>query len=252
MTESAVRRSDRIERWDARFRLASFPFLVWRAAWLLAIALITASVSPLRAQGPAPRPWLDWHSTQTEHFVFHYPSAYREWTFALADRIEALRGEVGDVVGFRPRNRVHIVVDDPVNDANGYAFTALSVPVLLLNPSPFTIMSMLTALVLMVTHRTGTISQALAWRPLLALGAVSYSLYLTHNPVSGAAFFVLDKIGTPQWLALLLTVAACIATAGAFWWAIERPTAELARKVSLRRARHIQDAANGAALNPSK
>lgn len=133
-----------------------------------------------------------------------------------------------------------------------YAFTALSVPVLLLNPSPFTIMSMLTALVLMVTHRTGTISQALAWRPLLALGAVSYSLYLTHNPVSGAAFFVLDKIGTPQWLALLLTVAACIATAGAFWWAIERPTAELARKVSLRRARHIQDAAHGAALNPSK
>jgi hypothetical protein len=87
-----------------------------------------------RAQGPAPRPWLRWHSTQTEHFVFHYPSAYRDWTFALADRIEALRSQVAEVVGFAPGKRVHIVVDDPVNDANGYAFTALDAPTIVLWP----------------------------------------------------------------------------------------------------------------------
>jgi Tol biopolymer transport system component len=134
VTESAVRRSDRAERRDARFRLASFPFLVRRAACLFAIALIALPISVVRAQGPAPRPWLDWHTTQTEHFVFHYPTAYREWTFALADRIETLRSEVADVVGFAPRNRVHVVVDDPVNDANGYAFPALDAPTIVLWP----------------------------------------------------------------------------------------------------------------------
>ena len=134
MTESAVRRSDRIERWDARFRLASFPFLARRATWCLAIALSLVPLALSLAQGPAPRPWLHWQSTQTEHFVLHYPSAYREWTFALADRIEAVRSEVAKVVGFAPRNRVHIVVDDPVNDANGYAFTALDAPTIVLWP----------------------------------------------------------------------------------------------------------------------
>jgi Tol biopolymer transport system component len=135
VTESAGRRSDRSERWDARFRLASFPFLVRRAARLVAIALLLIpSVSTLRAQGPSPRPWLDWHTTQTEHFVFHYPSAYREWTFALADRIETLRTEVAEVVGFTPRNRVHIVVDDPINDANGTAYPALDAPTIVLWP----------------------------------------------------------------------------------------------------------------------
>jgi hypothetical protein len=135
VTEAAVPRSDCTQRWDARFRLASFPFLVRRAAaWLFAIALLTAPSAVLRAQGPAPRPWLDWHTTQTEHFVFHYPTAYRDWTFALADRIEALRTEVADVVGFTPRTRVHVVVDDPVNDANGYAFPALDAPTIVLWP----------------------------------------------------------------------------------------------------------------------
>jgi hypothetical protein len=101
---------------------------------LLAIALVASPISPLVAQGPAPRPWLGWHTTQTEHFVFHYPSAYRDWTFALADRIEALRSEVAAVVGFTPRNKVHIVVDDPINDANGTAYPALDAPTIVLWP----------------------------------------------------------------------------------------------------------------------
>jgi hypothetical protein len=99
-----------------------------------ALLLLLLPVAPSRAQGPAPRPWLDWHSTETEHFTFHYPSAYRDWTFALAGRIEALRDEVAEVVGFAPRRRVHIVVDDPINDANGYAFPTLDAPTIVLWP----------------------------------------------------------------------------------------------------------------------
>ncbi|PYP76496.1 MAG: hypothetical protein DMD35_18555 [Gemmatimonadetes bacterium] len=96
--------------------------------------LLAAPLASAHAQGPPPRPWVDWHSTQTEHFVFHYPAAYREWTFALADRIEILRSEVTAVVGFAPRQRVHIIVDDPINDANGYAFTTLDAPTIVLWP----------------------------------------------------------------------------------------------------------------------
>ena len=134
MAEPAARNANRKKRGDARFRLASLPFLAPCTAWQLAAVLLLAPLLTSRAQGPAPRPWLDWHTTQTEHFVFHYPSAYREWTFALADRIESVRSEVTAVVGFTPERRVHIVVDDPVNDANGYAFTTLDAPTIVLWP----------------------------------------------------------------------------------------------------------------------
>ena len=105
-----------------------------RASWRCALLLLLSPLATARAQAPPPRPWLDWHTTQTEHFVFHYPSAYREWTFALADRIEALRSDVATVVGFAPSRRVHILVDDPLNDANGYAFTPLDGPTIVLWP----------------------------------------------------------------------------------------------------------------------
>ena len=97
-------------------------------------ALLLATGSAAHTQGPAPRPWLDWRTTQTEHFVFHYPSAYREWTHALAARIETVRDQVAAVVGHAPPTRVHIVVDDPVNNPNGYAYTTLDAPTIVLWP----------------------------------------------------------------------------------------------------------------------
>jgi hypothetical protein len=125
-----------LEDWDARSRLASFPFLLERGALVLiaVLALLMGWGTAARAQGAAPRPWLSWHTVETKHFVFHYSSDYREWTLSLAERIEALRGEVTAVVGYAPTQRVHIVVDDPVNDPNGYAFTPLDAPVIVLWP----------------------------------------------------------------------------------------------------------------------
>jgi hypothetical protein len=125
-----------VQERDARFRLASFPFSLRRraAVVLAALALSAATGSAARPQGAAPRPWLSWHTAETEHFVFHYSSDYREWTLSLAQRIEALRSEVTSVVGFAPSQRVHIIVDDPVNDPNGYAFTPLDGPAIVLWP----------------------------------------------------------------------------------------------------------------------
>jgi hypothetical protein len=125
-----------LEDWDARSRLASFPFLLKRGTrYLLAAVLLSlAPAATTQAQGPAPRPWLSWHTAETKHFVFHYSSDYREWTLSLAERMEALRGEVAAVVGYAPTKRGHVVIDDPVNDPNGYAFTPLDAPSIVLWP----------------------------------------------------------------------------------------------------------------------
>ncbi|MDQ6634729.1 MAG: hypothetical protein M3Z10_08230 [Gemmatimonadota bacterium] len=92
---------------------------------------LSAQVAPL-----APRPWLDWYTAETEHFVFHYPAPYRTWALSLAERIEGVRAQVDRVVGFAPQQRVHVVIDDPAEAANGYAFTALDAPTIVLWPTP--------------------------------------------------------------------------------------------------------------------
>ena len=120
---------------DARFEHASLPCLVRRYLRhaLLLWATCTA-LQPVQAQGV--RPWLDWRSVETDNFVFHFPERYREWTLALASRMESVREQVGRVVGFLPPRRVHIVVDDPFNDANGAAYTSLDAPTIILYPTP--------------------------------------------------------------------------------------------------------------------
>jgi hypothetical protein len=132
VTERSVRRSNVASR-DARFRRASFRFPVGRVTACLAGLLLLGPIG-LRAQGPAPRPWLDWHTVETEHFTLHYPTAYREWSLSLAQRIESVRSEVVALVGYGPTRRVHIVIDDPINAANGYAFTTLDAPTIVLWP----------------------------------------------------------------------------------------------------------------------
>ena len=119
---------------DARRWRASLACFAARVAPLLLVALLSASSRAL-AQ-PAPRPWLDWRTAETEHFVLHYPVQYREWSLALAQRIEGIRDQVTAIVGFSPARRVHIVIDDPTNDANGYAFPALDAPTIVLWPTP--------------------------------------------------------------------------------------------------------------------
>ena len=99
------------------------------------VALLCYASTTASAQ-LAPRPWLDWRTTETEHFVLHYPAAYRDWSRALAERIEGVRQQVVALVGYSPTRRVHIVVDDPSNQANGYAFPTLDAPTIVLWPTP--------------------------------------------------------------------------------------------------------------------
>jgi peptidoglycan/LPS O-acetylase OafA/YrhL len=93
------------------------------------------------------------------------------------------------------------------------------------------------ALIFLVGWR-GRLATALSARPLQALGAVSYSLYLVHNPITGALFRLGYRL-TGRTLAtealwFVLVVGVCIGFAHLFHRAIERPTLALSHRIPLR------------------
>jgi peptidoglycan/LPS O-acetylase OafA/YrhL len=116
------------------------------------------------------------------------------------------------------------------------AFGALALAILLLDGSTFSLISLSTAAGLLMAGKTGYLSTGLDYRPLQFLGTISYSLYLLHNPITGAASFAAAKVTTSGLAILALILAAVIATAYAFWWLFERPAITFAHKVKLPKA----------------
>jgi len=112
---------------------------------------------------------------------------------------------------------------------------ALALLLLATNPSDFTVVSIATALILWLSRATGFIYRGLSFRALLFLGSISYSLYLIHNPILGASFFVLKALGAKEGVSLALSVAACIVAAWLMWYMVERPSMSLAHKIKLRK-----------------
>lgn len=98
-----------------------------------------------------------------------------------------------------------------------------------------------TAVLLHLTLRNGSIARALSYRPLQFLGAISYSLYLTHTQVQGASMYLLYRF-IPHTVggeaaALVLSVLICVGAAACFWWIIERPSHSLAKRFGARTRR---------------
>lgn len=100
----------------------------------------------------------------------------------------------------------------------------------------FSLVCIITSVILYVMGAADRLYTALNWRWLQFLGAISYSLYLIHNPITGASFRVGYMLTDRNvfWEAFWwgASIAACIAVAGAMWWAIEKPSVRLARKIS--------------------
>ncbi len=91
--------------------------------------LFTLASSNVRGQGLV-RAWLPWRTIETRYFVFHYPLELQDWTQSLASRADAIQGAVGQLVGYAPPQKTHVVVDDPYETSNGSAWPFLDRPVI--------------------------------------------------------------------------------------------------------------------------
>ena len=94
-----------------------------------------------------------------------------------------------------------------------------------------------TALLLLMVGALERLTRWLSWRALQGLGAISYSLYLTHNAVTGVSFRVGYRLTprTPAWEAfwLLAMVLASIAFAWGFYRLVEQPTLRFSKRIML-------------------
>jgi peptidoglycan/LPS O-acetylase OafA/YrhL len=85
--------------------------------------------------------------------------------------------------------------------------------------------------------RRGALTRWLSARPFQALGAISYSLYLVHNPITGAAFrmgYALTGHSVAiEAMWFVLVTSLCIGSAYVSYRLIERPSLALSHKIRL-------------------
>ena len=113
-----------------------------------------------------------------------------------------------------------------------------------LGDSGFTLTAALTALALLAAGRFGQMQHWLGWRWLQFLGAISYSLYLLHNPLTGAGFNLVRRVlpgGIPtELVGLCASVAICIAVSYAVYRLVEVPSQRWSRAIRLKRPARLQ------------
>lgn len=102
------------------------------AALAMLLAVMAHAALPLRAGAQSaqqqPRGWLDWRSLDTRHFTVHFPREAEPWARPVAERMDAIHDVVKAMVGHAPAERVQVIVDDPINGANGFAVPVLDRP----------------------------------------------------------------------------------------------------------------------------
>jgi peptidoglycan/LPS O-acetylase OafA/YrhL len=107
----------------------------------------------------------------------------------------------------------------------------------LINNDVFACVCALTACALLTAAVYGALTTLLNWRWLQFLGLISYSLYLMHNPITGAVFrvgYILTPRSAPTeaiWWGVSLI--ACIIFSTAVWYLIERPAAAFSKRIRM-------------------
>lgn len=96
-----------------------------------------------------------------------------------------------------------------------------------------TIMNAACLVVVVVSIADGFTRRALSTAPMVFLGKVSYSLYLTHAIVIGALVALLPKLGIADPLAIAaVSLPASMLVSVAFWRIIEVPSMNLSRSLA--------------------
>lgn len=96
-----------------------------------------------------------------------------------------------------------------------------------------TIVNAACLLVVVIAIADGFTRRALPTGPMVFLGKVSYSLYLTHAIVIGALAALLPKLGIADPLAIAaVSLPASMLAAVAFWRIIEVPSMNLSRSLA--------------------
>ncbi len=117
-------------------------------------------------------------------------------------------------------------------------FALLLVGVWTLTGDSFTVVCLATASVILLVDRADGLATWLSARPLQFLGRISYSLYLLHVPISGAAFYAMRRMlpasTLAEFVSILVVLAVNVAAAHLLWWTVERPSTTLARRVRTR------------------
>ena len=94
---------------------------------------------------------------------------------------------------------------------------------------------LITAVVIAEVGRAGRLQSWLNWRWLQFLGLISYSLYLVHNPLTGAAYNVgyrlLGRSPYAQLACFFFMLTMNIGAAGVFWYLFERPSMWIAQRI---------------------
>ncbi|MDF2772187.1 MAG: hypothetical protein K0S86_1681 [Geminicoccaceae bacterium] len=135
------------------------------------VALLVGVPGAVAAQASLLRPALDWMTVRTRFFEIHYPAPMAEWTLNLASRIDAVRDAVSAFVGYAPPHRVTILVEDPLNQSNGFANVPLDRPFIVLWPTP--------------PDPSGMLGSYRDWSELLAVHEFAHVAHLvrpTRNP----------------------------------------------------------------------
>jgi hypothetical protein len=107
----------------------------WIARISLFASLLTAPASA-GAQSNFARPSLDWMTVKTQHFDVHYPASMSEWTMDLARRLDGVYDAVSAFVGYAPKRRITVIIEDPVSQSNGFANAPINDPLIALWPTP--------------------------------------------------------------------------------------------------------------------
>jgi peptidoglycan/LPS O-acetylase OafA/YrhL len=107
----------------------------------------------------------------------------------------------------------------------------------LIHRNDFAITTSILSVVILTVGARDRLRDSLDWRWLQGLGAISYSLYLIHDPVTGATFRIGAFLTEPSaiWDAIwwLISLAACIIGATLMWKLVEVPSMKLARRIHL-------------------